>query len=1359
MEFHVGRDRNYFTNAYTHTYIDNFGVPQNDIVEMPVYTSSSNAPHMKIDLNGNVGIHTSLIPDMTYTARYSVPLYNTVTQQYENSVYLGDKSETPIFYTEGTMYAKNIIMNDIETNIPTSLDALYVRRMGATIEASQIIPGAFALGKYEFLSNVGINGLADDTYSLKVYGSVEITSNLYIDAFTNLSDTRLNTLTVLGTAGFSNDAYFERDVHLKETLKLRAGIWTEVLDVNSTNGYSWCQIQFMVASPTLSNINYIGQGLSTPGRLGVGIDPYNALDAINHQMVVSKRAADIFQVELRDRSIIGLTRALYIGHPDNSQFHTDGSVVFATPTALDTRYNLIQTSGYGVKQNMYFYPGTDFTLSGGMTLTSNVPPVLAIFANPPESNDLNGTKNRQTGSVGIGTYKAIHSLHVEGSIYSASNIYIKDTETDEIVKLGIWKSINTADPGYTNTNLYINSIVYYNPSAPYVGINTLADSRYGLNVAGGFKSINGIYTVDNKLAALWYDSPVSVASNLYGIGLYTKGLIGIGVTVPETSVDIKSLNNKSRIRIRASDYSDTSSYDFLNPTTHWNIETSKTYGSLYVYDASVGASNANLGGIKSIWTGINQSSGKYQVAIGCSETDRFASPRPTAALLVNGELSVSGNVYTYGSYYANGQIALNASTASNIPVLDKNDVYIGGSDIYINPSSTGIGDTYAQRILAVGYNDTLRNLQANLTSIFRVYAQSDVIARFSSGNSTGMIQITDYYGTKGIQLGYQTNSDFGFLDMSGNPYISFVNTQYDANLNVIADKKVGINTSVPTAISHIYTGFSGQDMMKLTKFTLADQPVIGPEIALEKAVSINNNSSVENYSWIIHGPEAGYSQKCSFLYSSPTESRTELMCLTSSGCLGVGNTMPEYGVDIKGVGEKGSIRLFSTYDSLNVVAPAPQLIIQSGDPVFGADKLTDYRIYSFNSNFTIESQSLNSTKTILYVDDLNHVGIGTTVVTDEHGINYALTVGGNLNVQDTIYLNGTAIFTTTGGNNNISGTNITINPDTSVYGGVQINNPSLIQTSNLFTVYSGNDSVTGVFDSLFGECQIALRNTNINTFARPVYRLTSVDNVFELEYNPSITNQTITSSHTGYGTCYTVTPLPSGINDFVFNVNGNITISPTVTNRVPKLQLNTSIIRDTNGQLSFYSSNVGIGTIAPKASLEVNSAYTSNANVYQDIFKVANNTDVFMNVSYDGHVRTSNLNVGGVFTTESISVFQGDVDILSNAVVENNLRVRGLFTNDSDRRLKTDFQKITGALEKVCTLSGYTYEPLDLDKTNKPNTNKVRRMGLIAQEVQQVFPEAVCENDDGYLSIAYGNLMGCMVEAIKELNMKLDSVI
>ena len=86
------------------------------------------------------------------------------------------------------------------------------------------------------------------------------------------------------------------------------------------------------------------------------------------------------------------------------------------------------------------------------------------------------------------------------------------------------------------------------------------------------------------------------------------------------------------------------------------------------------------------------------------------------------------------------------------------------------------------------------------------------------------------------------------------------------------------------------------------------------------------------------------------------------------------------------------------------------------------------------------------------------------------------------------------------------------------------------------------------------------------------------------------------------------------------------------------------------------------------------------------------------------------------------------------------------FVSSSDVRMKSDIAEIPDALEKVKRLTGATF--LMNDRTG-------RQMGLIAQDVEAVAPEAVFEVDD-LLRVAYGSLVGLLVEAIKELSSEFE---
>ena len=88
----------------------------------------------------------------------------------------------------------------------------------------------------------------------------------------------------------------------------------------------------------------------------------------------------------------------------------------------------------------------------------------------------------------------------------------------------------------------------------------------------------------------------------------------------------------------------------------------------------------------------------------------------------------------------------------------------------------------------------------------------------------------------------------------------------------------------------------------------------------------------------------------------------------------------------------------------------------------------------------------------------------------------------------------------------------------------------------------------------------------------------------------------------------------------------------------------------------------------------------------------------------------------------------------------------GDVTAYSDERLKENIELIPNALDKVEELRGVTF-------TRKSDGSE--STGLIAQDLQAVLPQAVDEDSTGMLSVAYGNVVGLLVEAIKEQNSKM----
>jgi 5-hydroxyisourate hydrolase-like protein (transthyretin family) len=88
----------------------------------------------------------------------------------------------------------------------------------------------------------------------------------------------------------------------------------------------------------------------------------------------------------------------------------------------------------------------------------------------------------------------------------------------------------------------------------------------------------------------------------------------------------------------------------------------------------------------------------------------------------------------------------------------------------------------------------------------------------------------------------------------------------------------------------------------------------------------------------------------------------------------------------------------------------------------------------------------------------------------------------------------------------------------------------------------------------------------------------------------------------------------------------------------------------------------------------------------------------------------------------------------------------GDITAFSDERLKSDIKTLDNSLEKVKLLRGVSYT-----KDGKPG------IGLIAQEVEKVLPEVVHQSDE-FKAVAYGNIIGVLIEAVKELSSRVEEL-
>ena len=102
--------------------------------------------------------------------------------------------------------------------------------------------------------------------------------------------------------------------------------------------------------------------------------------------------------------------------------------------------------------------------------------------------------------------------------------------------------------------------------------------------------------------------------------------------------------------------------------------------------------------------------------------------------------------------------------------------------------------------------------------------------------------------------------------------------------------------------------------------------------------------------------------------------------------------------------------------------------------------------------------------------------------------------------------------------------------------------------------------------------------------------------------------------------------------------------------------------------------------------------------------------------------------------------------------MSGNLTMAGNITAYSDSRLKENVEVIENALSKVQAMRGVTFTRNDVEDKEE------RHAGVIAQEVEVVFPEVVSENNEGIKNVAYGNMVGLLIEAVKELKQEVEDL-
>ena len=211
-----------------------------------------------------------------------------------------------------------------------------------------------------------------------------------------------------------------------------------------------------------------------------------------------------------------------------------------------------------------------------------------------------------------------------------------------------------------------------------------------------------------------------------------------------------------------------------------------------------------------------------------------------------------------------------------------------------------------------------------------------------------------------------------------------------------------------------------------------------------------------------------------------------------------------------------------------------------------------------------------------------------------------------------------------------------------------------------------------------------------------------------------------------------------GIQSNITQDAGPNTTSPGMTSFGSRAYINRGKVKEVCGILLEYTSM----TAAP----------VGEAQLPDTVWGIYQNNGV---IGTAGTKMAKNMFVGNVLIKPSDNSynFAGQYAETSEAlVVYGNILASGTVTQNSDITLKKDIVKIDGALNKLSQIKGVTYK---WKKPENHGDDETEQLGVIAQDVEKVFPQAVSTDPNGIKSVSYGDMVAPLIEAVKELTARV----
>jgi hypothetical protein len=980
---------------------------------------------------------------------------------------------------------------------------------------------------------------------------------------------------------------------------------------------------------------------------------------------------------------------------------------------------------------------------------------------------------RTSGNASVNGYFSANTLIVEHELTGATataTVYGTRAAKDNLIIVS--NTVLKANGAATGAILFAQSNAYFSGAnvvfGSNVGVNSTSsvfESNATINIFNTPMDINANMDIDNALTQITSTNTVIENGNIN---------ITSNVNIDAASIDINdgvlhagatSINIDST----AVTFTSNAGTNIFNTPLDINANTDVNNALNHITSTNTAIDGGILNIESNTYIGantltVNGTSFGISSNVSINSTASFFSSNATTNIF-NTPVDINANIdtdntlsdFTSTTFNVSGTTALVDSTTMNIHGTDldinsntnidgtlttTNTVYLKGANATIGDANTDVFNVFSNSIL----NDKLNVKKAvDLDSTLNVDGATTLNGAVTLGDATAdPITFTGRVAS-GINPDSSGDQSLGtaslrwdgmFDDLTADDVI------IDTDASVGNDLSVDNNFNVNTAI--VYTQSGGVNTTTLGKGTTADSRVNIRGRVNHNLIPFDNTIKLGNTTnrWVISGTSGNFSTTLDVAGITNLNDSTQSSNVTTGALIVDG-----------GVGIAKNLNIGGTTSSIGLATLSAGLVVLGASAnvtTFNASDLSSLEEVTVSSTLGVTgAASFASTLGVTGATTLsNTLGVsGATSLSDTLGVTGATALGSTVDVT------GAATFASTvdiAGNVTVDGTTVlgdatgdTITLKGYVAGAADGTTLGIVPVSNGARLGISANRWKGLFTTI---------GTSGNITAGADVDVTSEANTSTLRVrSTSAFEGNSTWSRTGTTGDLTITANTTQHNIGVGGiVCANLVVSGTAT-----LPSDTSLTLSTiSGKVFNVADTINLGTGANAVTQVIFGSGAGSGTTANIIF-----TNAVFSSTFVPRV-TNSIDLGtsakkfrsGIFGT-SVSVGT-TVANTTSIIAENVYATNDLIGNySSDHRLKDNVLVIDSALNKVNNISGYSFTWNNKIGDFREGTNDY---GVIAQEIEDILPDAVSINSQGNKTVNYNAIIPLLVEAVKELSAKVD---